>query len=372
MSNIVTRKTPNFTIYTAHSRLIVRLQIKQMTCKYIIIDSDSQSSIILQSYIATLSEFQFSAYASNREEGINCILENNPEIIFLGTNTSESKVEIDLTLINELYKYMVVLPKIVVISSSKELAYDVMKHDIYDFILKPFQKIDVLKTLMKYRKEKSYLNTIDLTRLTSIKVAKTKVVPDLNNEEILESISNEVNTPLYNNGLDYGSSNGSQKQTVEVVYNLDTQKTQEQLVEIVKQSLESNRESTFVDVNENKEVPERKSILCIKSYGDYRFIEFDDIVYLKADNNSTDIILSNGDSITAFKTLKHFEESLPDEFMRIHNSHIINIKYVSRIHLGNTDCYLQKGKIKLPFSKSYKENINSIIELFTANNINED
>lgn len=328
---------------------------------------------MLQSYIATLSEFQFSAYASNREEGINCILENNPEIIFLGTNTSESKVEIDLTLINELYKYMVVLPKIVVISSSKELAYDVMKHDIYDFILKPFQKIDVLKTLMKFRKEKSYLNTIDLTRLTSIKEAKTKVDPVQNDDAILEPISNEVNnTSFYNNGLDFGSSNGSQKQTVEVDYNLDTQKIQEQLVEIVKQSLESNRKSTLVGVNENEETPERKSILCIKSYGDYRFIEFDDVVYLKADNNSTDIILSNGDSITAFKTLKHFEESLPDEFMRIHNSHIINIKYVSRIHLGNTDCYLQKGKIKLPFSKSYKENINSIIELFTANDISED
>lgn len=344
-----------------------------MTYKYIIIDSDSQSSMILQSYIATLSEFQFSAYASNREEGINCILENNPEIIFLGTNTSESKVEIDLTLINELYKYMVVLPKIVVISSSKELAYDVMKHDIYDFILKPFQKIDVLKTLMKFRKEKSYLNTIDLTRLTSIKEAKTKVVPVLNDDALLEPISNEVNnTSLYNNGLDFGSSNGSHKQTVEVDYNLDTQKIQEQLVEIVKQSLESNRKYTLAGVNENEETPERKSILCIKSYGDYRFIEFDDVVYLKADNNSTDIILSNGDSITAFKTLKHFEESLPDEFMRIHNSHIINIKYVSRIHLGNTDCYLQKGKIKLPFSKSYKENINSIIELFTANDISED
>lgn len=328
---------------------------------------------MLQSYIATLSEFQFSAYASNREEGINCILENNPEIIFLGTNTSESKVEIDLTLINELYKYMVVLPKIVVISSSKELAYDVMKHDIYDFILKPFQKIDVLKTLMKFRKEKSYLNTIDLTRLTSIKEAKTKVVPVQNDDALLEPISNEVNnTSFYNNGLDFGSSNGSQKQTVEVDYNLDTQKIQEQLVEIVKQSLESNRKSNLVGVNENEETPERKSILCIKSYGDYRFIEFDDVVYLKADNNSTDIILSNGDSITAFKTLKHFEESLPDEFMRIHNSHIINIKYVSRIHLGNTDCYLQKGKIKLPFSKSYKENINSIIELFTANDISED
>ena len=343
-----------------------------MIYKYVIIDSNSQSSMILKSYIATLAEFQFSAYASNQEEGINCVLENNPEIIFLGTNTSESKVEIDLTFISELNKYMFVLPKIVVISSSKELAYNVMKHDIYDFILKPFQKIDVLKTLMKFRKEKSYLNTIGLTRLTSIKEAKTKVVSLLNDEALLKPISNEINSPLHYNGLDYSSSNGSQKQTVEVDYIFDTQKIQEQLVAIINQSLESNIKSTLKYINNNGETQERKSILSIKSYGDYRFIEFDDVVFLKADNNSTDIILSNGDSITAFKTLKHFEKSLPDEFIRIHNSHIINIKYVSRIHLGNTDCYLQKGKIKLPFSKSYKDNINSIIELFTANDNNED
>jgi hypothetical protein len=47
-------------------------------------------------------------------------------------------------------------------------------------------------------------------------------------------------------------------------------------------------------------------ILCIKSYGDYRYIAAKDICYLHADNNSTDIHLNTGE-ITAFKTLKHFE-----------------------------------------------------------------
>jgi DNA-binding LytR/AlgR family response regulator len=68
-------------------------------------------------------------------------------------------------------------------------------------------------------------------------------------------------------------------------------------------------------------------ILCIKSYGDYRYIAAKDICYLHADNNSTDIHLNTGEMITAFKTLKHFE-GLSVPFIRIHNSYIVNKDYL--------------------------------------------
>jgi DNA-binding LytR/AlgR family response regulator len=106
----------------------------------------------------------------------------------------------------------------------------------------------------------------------------------------------------------------------------------------------------------------------VKSYGDYRFIEAKDICYLQADNNSTDIHLYNGEMITAFKTLKHFEGVLSSPFVRIHNSYIVNIDYVSRIHTGNAVCYIKNTTTKLPFSKSYKENVDSIINSITNGN----
>jgi len=101
--------------------------------------------------------------------------------------------------------------------------------------------------------------------------------------------------------------------------------------------------------------------ICIKSYGDYKFIYALDILYLQADNNSTDIYLNNGEMITAFKTLKHFEKALPSQFYRIHNSYIVNKDYISRIHTGNNICFLKNSKEKLPFSKSYKNNVEQII-----------
>ena len=72
--------------------------------------------------------------------------------------------------------------------------------------------------------------------------------------------------------------------------------------------------------------------IAIKSNGDYHFITTQDIVYLKADNNTTDFYLQSGKVITAFKTLKHFEQLLPFYFFRIHHGYVINVYHVSRIN----------------------------------------
>lgn len=100
--------------------------------------------------------------------------------------------------------------------------------------------------------------------------------------------------------------------------------------------------------------------ICIKSHSDYQFVALQDIVYLKADNNTTDIKLHNDKIINAFKTLKHFENTLPFYFLRIHKSYIVNIHYVSRIHFSKFKCYINYNEI-LPFSTSYRENIDAII-----------
>jgi DNA-binding LytR/AlgR family response regulator len=112
----------------------------------------------------------------------------------------------------------------------------------------------------------------------------------------------------------------------------------------------------------------RSFILCVKSYGDHRYIDSNEICYFQADNNSTDIHLKNGEMITAFKTLKHFETVLSNPFIRIHNSYIVNRNYISRIHTGNSLCYIKKTTIKLPFSKSYKANVDFIISEFANEN----
>ena len=59
--------------------------------------------------------------------------------------------------------------------------------------------------------------------------------------------------------------------------------------------------------------------------------------------------------------MKFYEQELPFYFFRIHHSYIVNVHFVSRITLGKNVCYLLENTFKLPFSRSYKDTIATII-----------
>ena len=96
--------------------------------------------------------------------------------------------------------------------------------------------------------------------------------------------------------------------------------------------------------------------LCLKSYKDYQYLNIEDILYLKADNNTTDFYMADGSVISAYKTLKVFENLLPQIFIRIHKSYIINKNCISRIHYGKSICIIN-NEHKIPFTKTFKTNM---------------
>ncbi|WP_188651694.1 LytR/AlgR family response regulator transcription factor [Yeosuana aromativorans] len=101
-------------------------------------------------------------------------------------------------------------------------------------------------------------------------------------------------------------------------------------------------------------------LVCLKSYKDYHYLDTSEILFLKADNNTTDFHMLDGKIITAFKTLKTYEDQLPDHFKRIHKSYIINISKVTRIDFGKAQCKLANIERSIPFSKKFKDNIDDI------------
>jgi len=109
--------------------------------------------------------------------------------------------------------------------------------------------------------------------------------------------------------------------------------------------------------------------LCLKSYNDYQYLDTDEILYLKADNNATDFIMKDGNTVSAYKTLKSFENRLPANFIRIHQSYILNTNFVSGINYGKSLCFLKVSKTKLPFTKTYKENIEGLKKILSKNTI---
>lgn len=110
-------------------------------------------------------------------------------------------------------------------------------------------------------------------------------------------------------------------------------------------------------------VSKKKTSLCLKSYKDYQYIDTDQVIFLKADNNTTEFYINDGNVINAFKTLKTFENKLPNNFLRVHKSYIVNIDYISRISYGKNNCTLKSvDQFTIPFTKTYLNNIELIQE----------
>ncbi|MGB0879547.1 MAG: LytR/AlgR family response regulator transcription factor [Polaribacter sp.] len=114
-------------------------------------------------------------------------------------------------------------------------------------------------------------------------------------------------------------------------------------------------------------IKEEKTI-CLKSYKDYQYLNIDNILYLKADNNTTDFYMIDGVVISAYKTLKVFENLLPKNFLRVHKSYIVNSNHISRIHYGKHLCIIN-NKHQIPFTKTFIANINLINTVLSKNNI---
>lgn len=299
-----------------------------MSQTYIIIDDDKGSILKTQAVAERFKNLSFVASANNYDDGLNLILEHQPRLVFLEIDPTDKKSNLSLALINELYRYLRIVPKIIVTTNKKDLAYEALQYEVVDYLLKPVNINDFRKAILKFdRAIKS-----DLAYLEEKNPAATFEVLDEALVDELESAEHDV--------------------------------------EVKDEPTDENQSVTLSTAEVSGEIPKQQSlIICVKSYGDYRYIDSEDVLYFEADNNSTDIHLNNGEMITAFKTLKHFETVLPPtQFLRIHNSYIINVNQVSRIHTGNTVCYIKNSTTKLPFSKSYKENVDLIISRIASGN----
>lgn len=120
-----------------------------------------------------------------------------------------------------------------------------------------------------------------------------------------------------------------------------------------------------------KRMPKTKEpqTICLKSYNDFQYLNTKDILYLQADNNTTEFFMRDGTVVNAFKTLKTFENQLPQNFIRIHQSYIVNTDFVSRINFGKNICALKEGEKNLPFSKSYKDKMDQLKNILSKNSV---
>ncbi|NBC64296.1 MAG: hypothetical protein GVY07_01365 [Bacteroidetes bacterium] len=80
-------------------------------------------------------------------------------------------------------------------------------------------------------------------------------------------------------------------------------------------------------------------------------IKLDDIIYLESLSDYVKIHFNN-QTLTTRETISSFEENLPETFVRIHRSYIINQLHVSEFNSTS----VKMDETELPISRTYKSN----------------
>jgi two-component system, LytTR family, response regulator len=93
-------------------------------------------------------------------------------------------------------------------------------------------------------------------------------------------------------------------------------------------------------------------------------IDVADIVHIEANNNYSHFYFTNRSKIIVSKTLKEFEEQLTlHNFFRIHQSHLINLKFVEAIKSDDGDYALLKYGHRVEISRRKKAEFMQKIKL---------
>lgn len=103
-------------------------------------------------------------------------------------------------------------------------------------------------------------------------------------------------------------------------------------------------------------IPSQKRRLVLKTHESIHVIELDDIIRCEADRNYTSFFLKGGKKILVSKTLKEYETLLSaHNFLRIQQSHLVNINYVDRYDKKNGGAVVMKDESEVPLSPAKRE-----------------
>ncbi len=97
--------------------------------------------------------------------------------------------------------------------------------------------------------------------------------------------------------------------------------------------------------------------ILLKDQDSIHLIKIDDIMRCEADANYTRFFIANRPSILVSKNLKEYEDLLGDHFIRVHNSHLVNISFIVRIDKNDGGSIRMSDGENIPVSVRKREKL---------------
>jgi two-component system LytT family response regulator len=134
-------------------------------------------------------------------------------------------------------------------------------------------------------------------------------------------------------------------------------------VEKAIKAVDEKHEDIQFDALQHNMQPNQKRRLVLKTQESVHVVELHEIIRCEADRNYTSFFLVGGKKILVSKTLKEYETLLTQHnFLRIQQSHLINLDYVDRYDKGNGGSVVMKDKSEVPLSPAKRDIFFKIIE----------
>lgn len=122
------------------------------------------------------------------------------------------------------------------------------------------------------------------------------------------------------------------------------------------QAVDDKKEESQFEALQHNIQPNQKRKLVLKTQESVHVVELDEIIRCEADRNYTQFYLTGGKKILVSKTLKDFEMILASHhFLRIQQSHLINLNFVDRYDKGNGGSVVMKDGSEVPLSPNKRD-----------------
>lgn len=190
-------------------------------------------------------------------------------------------------------------------------------------------------------------------------------LPDGSGFDILEKVFNGNQEIIFTTASDKYAIKAIKYSAIDYLLKpIDLEELKEAVKKVIqKRSVQPNLENLQLLLQNLKSRDEKYQRITLPTGNAYEIINVADIIRCEADGNYTRFYLAGGKKILVSNSMKHYEELLPpDLFIRVHHSHLINIKHMVRFLKTDGGYAVMSDGAQVEISRRKKESFMQLFE----------